>query len=78
MSSSSLSASCIFCKIIKGEIPSRKLAETAHSYAFLDVGPIARGPFPVPLPFLYTGITRRALRSTSPSSPPGVSRALTQ
>ena len=39
----SLSASCIFCKIIRGEIPSRKLAETAHSFAFLDVGPLSKG-----------------------------------
>jgi diadenosine tetraphosphate (Ap4A) HIT family hydrolase len=49
--SSALSASCIFCKIIRGEIPSRKLAETAHSFAFLDVGPLSKGaptlpPFP--------------------------------
>ncbi|KAJ4482478.1 HIT-like domain-containing protein [Lentinula aciculospora] len=36
-------ASCIFCKIIKGEIPSFKLIETDLSYAFLDVGPIAAG-----------------------------------
>ncbi|KAJ3747662.1 HIT-like domain-containing protein [Lentinula detonsa] len=35
--------SCIFCKIIKGEIPSFKLIETDLSYAFLDVGPIAMG-----------------------------------
>ncbi|KAJ3729388.1 putative HNT1-adenosine 5'-monophosphoramidase [Lentinula raphanica] len=34
-------ASCIFCKIIKGEIPSFKLLETDLSYAFLDIGPIA-------------------------------------
>ncbi|EIN12164.1 HIT-like protein [Punctularia strigosozonata HHB-11173 SS5] len=36
-------ASCIFCKIIKGEIPSFKLIETDLSYSFLDIGPIARG-----------------------------------
>ncbi|CAE7182083.1 unnamed protein product [Rhizoctonia solani] len=35
-------ASCIFCKIIKGDIPSKKILETAHSYAFLDVGPLSR------------------------------------
>ncbi|BFZ56286.1 Adenosine 5'-monophosphoramidase [Savitreella phatthalungensis] len=38
-----MSASCIFCRIIKGEIPSFKLIETAKSYAFLDVGPLAKG-----------------------------------
>ena len=34
-------ASCIFCKIIKGEIPSFKLIETAKTYSFLDIQPIA-------------------------------------
>ncbi|KAG8758433.1 Adenosine 5'-monophosphoramidase [Ceratobasidium sp. 428] len=36
-------ASCIFCKIIKGEIPSMKLLETNFSYAFLDINPLSRG-----------------------------------
>ncbi|KZT22798.1 HIT-like protein [Neolentinus lepideus HHB14362 ss-1] len=36
-------ASCIFCKIIKGEIPSFKLLETELSYSFLDIGPLAKG-----------------------------------
>ncbi|CAE6429222.1 unnamed protein product [Rhizoctonia solani] len=36
-------ASCIFCKIIKGEIPSKKILETPHSFAFLDVGPLSKG-----------------------------------
>jgi diadenosine tetraphosphate (Ap4A) HIT family hydrolase len=35
--------SCIFCKIIKGEIPSVKIAETAKSYAFMDIGPLSAG-----------------------------------
>lgn len=34
-------ATCIFCKIIKGEIPSFKLVETRHSYSFLDIQPTA-------------------------------------
>lgn len=33
---------CIFCKIIKGEIPSWKVYEDEHCYAFLDVQPISR------------------------------------
>jgi len=37
------SASCIFCKIIKGEIPSFKIAETELSYSFLDIGPLSKG-----------------------------------
>ncbi|OAX36802.1 HIT-like protein [Rhizopogon vinicolor AM-OR11-026] len=35
--------SCIFCKIIKGQIPSFKLIETDLSYSFLDIGPLAKG-----------------------------------
>ncbi|ORY32190.1 HIT-like domain-containing protein [Naematelia encephala] len=36
-------ASCLFCKIVKGEIPSMKLLETDTIYAFMDIGPIAKG-----------------------------------
>ena len=36
-------ASCIFCKIIKGEIPSFKMVETKYSFAFLDIEPISAG-----------------------------------
>ncbi|KAF9450551.1 HIT-like protein [Macrolepiota fuliginosa MF-IS2] len=36
-------ASCLFCKIIKGEIPSYKLIESQYSYSFLDIGPLSRG-----------------------------------
>ncbi|KAM3165480.1 HIT domain-containing protein [Lachancea thermotolerans] len=34
-------AACIFCKIIKGEIPSFKLIETKYSFSFLDIQPTA-------------------------------------
>jgi len=33
----------IFCKIIAGEIPSYKVAEDEHFYAFLDINPVAKG-----------------------------------
>lgn len=36
-----LDDSCLFCKIIKGQIPSMKLLETDKVYGFLDIGPIA-------------------------------------
>jgi diadenosine tetraphosphate (Ap4A) HIT family hydrolase len=36
-------APCIFCKIIKGEIPSFKLFETELTYSFLDIQPTAKG-----------------------------------
>ena len=35
--------STIFTKIIKGEIPSYKVAEDEHYYAFLDINPVAEG-----------------------------------
>lgn len=34
---------CIFCKIIKGEIPCRKVYETENTLAFLDISPITEG-----------------------------------
>ncbi len=33
----------IFSKIVKGEIPSHKIAEDDNYYAFLDVKPLAKG-----------------------------------
>jgi len=33
----------IFTKIINGEIPSYKVAEDDHYYAFLDINPLAKG-----------------------------------
>ncbi|GJC87347.1 hit family protein 1 [Colletotrichum liriopes] len=40
-------ASCIFCKIIKGEIPCFKLFESDKTLAFLDINPLSRGHAPV-------------------------------
>jgi histidine triad (HIT) family protein len=34
---------CIFCKIVKGEIPSYKIWEDDKFYAFLDIRPISAG-----------------------------------
>ncbi len=34
---------CIFCKIIKGDIPCTKVYEDNHVLAFLDIGPINKG-----------------------------------
>ena len=33
----------IFTKIINGEIPSYKVAESEHCYAFLDINPLVKG-----------------------------------
>src|SRR3989304_6250751 len=34
---------CIFCNIIKGKIPARKIIETDKSLAFLDAFPLTKG-----------------------------------
>ena len=35
--------SSVFTKIVKGEIPSYKVAENEHFYAFLDIHPLTKG-----------------------------------
>ena len=34
---------CLFCKIISGEIPCRKVFETENVLAFLDISPLSEG-----------------------------------
>ncbi|QKS70750.1 HIT family protein [Paenalkalicoccus suaedae] len=34
---------CIFCKIVEGEIPSAKVYEDDHVYAFLDLTQVTKG-----------------------------------
>ena len=34
---------CIFCKIIEGDIPSDKVYEDEHVYAFLDITQVTKG-----------------------------------
>lgn len=34
---------CIFCKIINGEIPSAKVFENEHVYAFMDISQVTKG-----------------------------------
>ena len=38
-----MSESCIFCRIIRGEIPSYKIYEDERTLAFLDINPSAQG-----------------------------------
>lgn len=35
--------SCIFCKIITGEIPSKKVYEDESCFAFMDIAPFEKG-----------------------------------
>lgn len=37
------SDNCIFCKIIKGEIPCYKIAEGEKFLAFMDINPLSKG-----------------------------------
>ena len=34
---------CIFCKIVKGTLPSVKVFEDAHTFAFMDINPVGPG-----------------------------------
>ncbi len=34
---------CIFCQIVRGEIPSQKIYEDESSYVFLDIHPLTEG-----------------------------------
>lgn len=34
---------CIFCKIINGDVPSAKIYEDEHVYAFMDIMPVTKG-----------------------------------
>jgi len=36
-------SSCVFCKIVSGEIPCLKVFEDEYTLAFVDVGPLAEG-----------------------------------
>ncbi|KAL0245288.1 hypothetical protein GEMRC1_009367 [Eukaryota sp. GEM-RC1] len=38
-----MSTNCIFCKIIRGEIPCEKVYESTRSLAFMDVSPLSLG-----------------------------------
>ena len=35
--------SCIFCKIANGDLPSEKVYEDEHVFAFMDITPVTKG-----------------------------------
>jgi histidine triad (HIT) family protein len=43
MTGGDFEAGCIFCKIIRGEIPCQRVWESEHVLAFLDIQPLAVG-----------------------------------
>lgn len=38
-----MSSDCIFCKIVRGELPAAKVYEDEDAIAFLDIGPVVKG-----------------------------------
>ena len=38
---------CVFCKIVSGQIPTKKIKETSQSISFLDAFPLTKGHVPV-------------------------------
>jgi len=38
---SNFEAGCLFCRIIQGQVPSKKVYEDEHTYAFQDINPQA-------------------------------------
>jgi len=38
-----MNSSCIFCKIVNGEIPASKILETPDVLAFMDINPVTKG-----------------------------------
>jgi histidine triad (HIT) family protein len=38
-----MSANCVFCKIVAGQIPSSKVHEDPETLAFLDINPVVKG-----------------------------------
>ena len=58
---------CIFCKIVRGEIPSAKVLENEKVLAFLDINPVSKG---------HTLVIPKAHYSTYPEMPVDVLAAL--
>lgn len=38
-----MSHDCVFCRIVKGELPAAKVYEDAEVLAFMDIGPVIKG-----------------------------------
>jgi histidine triad (HIT) family protein len=43
MTEPTVDPSCLFCRIVAGEVPSRQIYADEHAVAFLDIGPWHRG-----------------------------------
>ncbi len=60
---------CLFCKIIKGDIPSTKVYEDDKTYAFRDIAPMAPTHVLVVPKAHVTGMSASMRRTTPPSQP---------
>jgi len=58
---------CIFCKIVRGEIPSAKVMENEKVLAFLDINPVSKG---------HTLVIPKAHYGTYPEMPADILSAL--
>lgn len=43
MADAALESQCLFCKIVRGEIPSARVLETDQAVVFLDINPLNPG-----------------------------------
>ena len=50
---------CVFCKIVAGEIPSRKVYEDDRTLAFYDLDP--KAPVHVPVSYTHLDVYKRQL-----------------
>ena len=61
---------CIFCRIARGEIPSKKIYEDEDIFAFHDINPIAPVHFMI-VSKLHWPAARDSTKASAPSSTPG-------
>jgi histidine triad (HIT) family protein len=38
-----MNSSCVFCRIVAGQLPSVRVYEDEHTLAFMDIGPVVKG-----------------------------------
>lgn len=58
-----MSQDCIFCRIVRGEVPSVRVYEDADVIAFMDIGPVVKG---------HTLVIPRAHHNPITDTPPEV------
>jgi histidine triad (HIT) family protein len=67
---------CLFCKIVRGEIPAKKVFENEHVIGFHDIGPIAKKHY-LFIPKIHTANVNELVQ-TSPESLTAVYAAIAE